>query len=136
MERLNSLFSDHFVALTKFGAVGAITAAIYFAVMWVANSLIGLHYLVSITLAYITSTTFHFLANRHFTFGAHDESHKNQLARYLVMWCVNYVITIVIVRICVKDFELSPYLGVCASVVVTVMTGYLFSRFWVFRVKG
>lgn len=136
MQRLNSLVSEHFFALTKFGIVGAVTAAIYFFVMWVANSLIGLHYIVSITAAYFASTTFHFLANRHFTFSAIDESHRNQLLRYMVMWIVNYVITIVIVSLCVKHFGLSPYIGVCISVVVTVATGYLFSRFWVFRVKG
>ncbi|MEX3916234.1 GtrA family protein [Paraburkholderia sp. BR10872] len=136
MQRIDSLLSDHFFALAKFGIVGAITAAIYFLVMWIANSLIGLHYLISITAAYIASTTFHFFANRHFTFGAVDESHSNQLLRYLVMWGVNYVITIIIVSLCVKDFGLSPYIGVCISVFVTVMTGYLFSRFWVFRVRG
>jgi putative flippase GtrA len=136
MQSLNTQLSSHFFALAKFGAVGAITAAIYFLVMWIANSVIGLHYIVSITAAYFTSTTFHFLANRHFTFSAVDESHSNQLLRYAVMWLVNYAITLVIVSLCVKHFGLSPYIGVCISVVVTVMTGYLFSRFWVFRVRG
>jgi len=136
MQRLGSLVSNHFFSLTKFGIVGAITAAIYFLVMWIANSLIGLHYIISITAAYITSTTFHFLANRHFTFSATGDSHGNQLLRYLVMWVVNYVITLVIVSFCVKNLGLSPYIGVCVSVAVTVVTGYLFSRFWVFRARG
>ncbi|GAB7521230.1 GtrA family protein [Paraburkholderia sp. 2C] len=136
MQRFGSLVSNHFFSLTKFGFVGAITAAIYFLVMWIANSLIGLHYIISITAAYIASTTFHFLANRHFTFGATDDSHGNQLLRYLVMWVVNYVITLGIVSFCVKNLGLSPYVGVCVSVAVTVMTGYLFSRFWVFRARG
>ncbi|WP_425466882.1 GtrA family protein [Paraburkholderia dinghuensis] len=104
--------------------------------MWIANSLIGLHYIVSVTAAYLISTTFHFLANRHFTFGAVDESHANQLLRYLVMWVVNYAITIIIVSRCVKDFGLSPYMGAFISIVATVITGYLFSRFWIFRGRG
>lgn len=136
MQRLHALVNAHFFALAKFGIVGAVTAAIYFLVMWVANTLIGLHYIISITAAYFSSTTFHFLANRHFTFSAVQESHGNQLSRYMVMWGVNYVITLVVVSACVNNFGLSPYIGVCVSVVVTVMTGYLFSRFWVFRVRG
>jgi putative flippase GtrA len=135
MQRAHSVFSAHFFALAKFGTVGVITAAIYFFVMWVANSLLGLHYVISITAAYILSTAFHFLANRHFTFGASADSHRQQLPRYFVMWCVNYVLTLMIVNVCVKHFGLSPYIGVCASVVVTVMTGYAFSRFWVFRAR-
>lgn len=136
MQRLHALVTAHFFALAKFGIVGAVTAAIYFLVMWVTNTLIGLHYILSITAAYFSSTTFHFLANRHFTFSALQESHANQLSRYMVMWGVNYVITLVVVSVCVNSFGLSPYIGVCVSVVVTVMTGYLFSRFWVFRVRG
>jgi putative flippase GtrA len=136
MQRLATLVSNHYVAITKFGIVGAVTAAIYFLVIWIANSLVGVHYIISTTVAYVIATTFHFLANRHFTFSAVDESHRNQVPRYLVLWVINYIITVVIVSFCVKNLGLSSYIGVCASIAVTVMTGYLFSRFWVFRVRG
>ena len=126
--------SSHLLSMIKFGIVGAMTATLYFLVMWLANSLFRLNYIASISIAYFISTTFHFLANRHFTFDAAKERQHSQIFRYLVMWVLNYLITIAIVSICVETLMLSAYLGVCISVVFTVLTGYFLSRFWVFKV--
>lgn len=130
------MFSSHFLAFAKFGMVGAATAAIYFLVMWVADSMLGFNYISAVSVAYFISTTFHFLANRHFTFGAAKEQHGQQIIRYLVMWIFNYVITIAVVGVCVERFLLSPYIGVCVSVVFTMFTGYVLARYWVFKIKG
>ncbi|SHI27729.1 Putative flippase GtrA (transmembrane translocase of bactoprenol-linked glucose) [Pollutimonas bauzanensis] len=111
------------------------TAAIYFFVMWIANSGLGINYILAVTFAYIISTTFHFMANRHFTFAAATGHQGYQLVRYLVLWLINYVITIGVVTLCVEKFLWSPYLGVCISVVFTMCTGYALARYWVFKVN-
>lgn len=136
MRRTGSEISSHFLAFLKFGIVGAITAAIYFLVMWVADSMLGLSYIVAVSVAYFVSTAFHFLANRHFTFRSEGEQHGHQIIRYLVMWLLNYLITIVVVSVSVERFLLSPYIGVCISVVFTVFIGYVLARYWVFKIKG
>ena len=136
VRRTSSEISAHFLAFLKFGIVGAITAAIYFLVMWAADSMLGLNYIVAVSVAYFVSTVFHFLANRHFTFRAEGEQHGRQIIRYLVMWLLNYLITIVIVSVSVERFLLSPYIGVCISVVFTVFIGYVLARYWVFKIKG
>lgn len=102
----------------------------------VSDALIGFNfkYIVVVSLAYIISTIFHFLANRHFTFGAVKERHGVQLFRYMVMWSINYLITIVIVSICVEQYHYSPYFGVCVSVAFTMFVGYFLARYWVFKV--
>lgn len=116
--------------------VGAATAVIYFFVMWVADSILAFNYIAAVSVAYFISTIFHFLANRHFTFGAVKERHGHQLIRYLVMWILNYLITLAVVGVCVERFLLSPYIGVCVSVAFTMFTGYVLARYWVFKIKG
>lgn len=136
MQQANSAFSSHFLALTKFGMVGAATAAIYFLVMWAVDSMLGVNYIAAVSVAYLVSTVFHFLANRHFTFGAVDDRHGHQIIRYLIMWVFNYLTTIVVVSVCVERFLLSPYIGVCVSVIFTMFTGYVLARYWVFKIRG
>lgn len=136
MRKIDSSLLSHFLAVFKFGMVGAVTAAIYFLVMWVADSVLLFNYIAAVSVAYVISTIFHFLANRHFTFGAVKEHHGYQLFRYLAMWGLNYFITVAIVGICVEKFLLSAYIGVCVSVAFTMITGYILSRYWVFRIKG
>lgn len=130
MPNILSSQANHFL---KFGIVGFITATIYFLVMWLMESVMGMHYLLAITIAYVLSTAFHFFANRHFTFKVGNEEKFFQLIRYLVMWLINYILTMLIVIICVQQIHLSSYVGVCGSVIVTVFVGYFLSRNWVFR---
>jgi putative flippase GtrA len=130
------LTKTHFLSAVKFGLVGAITAAIYFSVMWFASSLLNFGYILAVSAAYFVSTSFHYLTNRYFTFSARGGRHSWQLARYMVLWAINYVITIIVVSISMEHLGLSAYLGVCAAVVITVFVGYFLSRYWVFKIKG
>lgn len=123
-------------AFAKFGLVGSITAVIYFLLMWLADVLLGLPYILAISFAYSVSTLFHFLANRHFTFSANHGHQSVQIFRYLIMWFINYLITILVVGLCCELFHLSPYVGVCVSVVLTMCVGYFLSRYWVFKRRG
>lgn len=107
-----------------------------FPILGVNNDILDFNfkYIVVVSLAYVVSTIFHFLANRHFTFGAVKEGHGDQLFRYMVMWTINYLITIVIVSICVEQFQFSPYIGVFSSIAFTMFISYILARYWVFKV--
>ena len=126
---------SYFLAFAKFGLVGATTAAIYFFVIWLLNAILGLSYIAAVSLAYFVSTLFHFQTNRHFTFAAAQGRFKSQVVRYLFMALINYLITILVVGLCVERLHLSPYLGVCVSVLFTMFVGYTLGRHWVFKVK-
>ena len=127
--------NSDFLAFAKFGLVGATTAAIYFLLMWLADEILGLPYIGALSFAYFASTVFHFLANRYFIFAAAHGRHERQIARYLIMWAINYLITILVVGLCVEKFDSSPYIGVCVSVLFTMYVGYVLGRYWVFNVK-
>ncbi len=124
---------EQIVAFAKFCLVGVATAAIYFLVMWFADSVVGLDYLVVVSLAYLASTLFHFLANRHFTFSASRGDYTRQISRYLAMWLTNYTITVLVVGFCIEKLDFSLYIGVCISVLITMCVGFLLGRYWVFK---
>ena len=116
----------------KFLAVGLTTMVVQFssfALMW---DIFHLPQRLSVSISYLTAVTFHFLSNRSFTFQAGNSNVYKQLIKYIVVTCLNYVITIVVVDACVKIFFLSPYIGVMAAIATTVMTGFLFLKYWVF----
>jgi putative flippase GtrA len=136
IQQANLASSSHALTFLKFGIVGATTAAIYFVVMWVADSILGLNYIAAVSIAYLVSTVFHFFAHRHFTFGALGNRYRHQVIRYQAMWIINYFTIIIVVGICVEQFLLSPYIGVCVSTVFTVFTGYVLARYWVFKIRG
>jgi putative flippase GtrA len=130
-EALNSNLRN----LAKFSLVGFLTAAIYFQMMWFADVILGLPYILAISMAYCMSMIFHFVANKYFIFAVAGKSYKAEILRYLLMWFINFLITIMVVSVCVNLLQLSPYLGVCVSVLFSMCCSYIMCRFWVFKVK-
>jgi len=132
--KINSKFFAHLLRLSTFGIAGATTALIYFFLFWVSNIAIGLGYLKAVSIAYFFATLFHFTVNRNITFDATAGPYRHQLLRYLLMGLFNYFIMIFVVSFGVEKLNFSPYSTSCVSVVFTVFTSYLLSRYWVFKV--
>ena len=128
------IFVQRFMDLRflKFLAVGLTTMLVQFssfALMW---DVLYLPQRLSVSVSYLTAVTFHFLSNRFFTFQARNANIFRHLIKYIIVVCINYVITIGVVDVCVKILSLSPYIGVMAAIAITVMTGFLFLKYWVF----
>ncbi len=140
MPRTNKRFIATLLAnygtFIKFGFVGGTTAIIYFFLMWISNSVLGLHYLIAVSIAYFFSTAYHFLANKHFTFRAGNAEYKKQFARYAVVWILNYFISVSVIRFIVEYLLLSPYIGVCFSILITMPVGFFLSRHWVYKIRS
>lgn len=125
----------HILKFLKFSCVGVSTAIIYFSGMWIAQSLFSLNYISSVSIAYFFSTLFHYFANRLYIFCATKDDYLAQFGRYTVLWFLNYIITMLVVWVSVEKLLLSPYLGVCISVIFTSLTGYTLGHFWVFKLR-
>ena len=134
---MNSIYLrlSFFKPFIKYGIVGASTALIYFALMWILDVFFGFTYFIVITLAYLIATIFHFFLNKYFTFNVSEGFFYRQITRYFIILILNYVITLFIVTICVKIFHLSPYLGVCFSLLITMFLGFILGRYWIFESK-
>jgi putative flippase GtrA len=113
--------------------VGGATFVIYIATIALTVEIFNSDYRIGVSVAYLFAITFHFFANRKFTFRATNYNLVDQSIRYVVILILNYLITLIVVSFCVGSFGFSPYLGAVFAIVLTVGVGYFASKFWVFR---
>lgn len=118
--------------ILSFISVGAITAVINYLLFSFFWGLLHLHYLIAVSIAFILAIVFHFIANRYYTFKIRDNNFQEQLFRYLGLITINYLLTLAVMHIVVEQIKLSPYLGNILAIGVTVCSGYLMARLWVF----
>lgn len=113
--------------------IGCTTAAMYFFGFVVFFRWVHLHYAIAISLSYLISTTFNFIANRNITFSHGGTGWHLHLMKYLCIAFFNYLVSLLTVHLIVKDFHFTPYVGVVLAIGMTVMSGYLFSKHWIYR---
>ena len=82
--------------------------------------------------AFAIAMTFHFVANKLFTFEAEGNTSR-QVGKYLIASLATYTITVLIIEVAKNRFGLSNLLAVLASASVTLVVGYVLGRFWVYR---
>ncbi len=122
----------HVAPFSRFVLVGALTAAVYFGVFALLYDLNDVRYQLAISSGYACGVAFHFFANRHLTFKNAGGGISKQLAKYAVVVCVNYIVTLFVAGFVVESLGLSPYLGVMAAVAATTLVGYALFASWVF----
>jgi len=108
---------------------------VYFGFLALSVEVFTLDYRLGVSIAYVLAVSFHFLANRKFTFRIVDDRVIHQWMRYLGVLIINYLIMLSIVSFFVDKLGISTYFSAAISIVVTVSVGYLASKFWVFRNK-
>jgi putative flippase GtrA len=129
------LVKAHLPRFSRFAAVGATTAAIYFSLFALLHDVFAVPYGIAVTCGYAAGVVFHFCANRNLTFRDSQGYIPSQLGKYAVVAAINYVITIAVVGLAVEVLSLSPHWGVVAAVVLTTLAGYALFGSWVFRAR-
>ena len=124
--------TSHRRSVGAYLVVGGITAAIYYALIGVLWGLLGAHYLLAVSVAYVSAVAFHFLANRRVTFEAFHENAGRQLPRYVAFAVFNYLVTLLVVELAVRFAGLHVYVGTTLAILATLVTGYVGMRHWVF----
>ena len=119
--------------VTTFLTVGGLSALINFGSFALFWKVFHFYYQFAVTLSYVLSVIFHFIANRRFTFRAHRQALWPHLSKYLMMVAVNYPVTLLVVYVVVEIVHWPPPMGVACGIGVTVTTGYIMSKFWVFK---
>ena len=118
--------------VVSFLAVGGTTALLYYALIGLFYSLLGMPHLIAISIAYLGGIGFHFVGNRTVTFGAHGGDAKAQGVRYLVLAGLNYVVAMAVVLISVDTAGWNVYVGSTLAIFATMAIGYLGMQHWVF----
>ena len=124
--------TSHRRSIGAYLVVGGITAAIYYALIGLLWGLLGAHYLLAVSVAYVSAVAFHFLANRRVTFEAFHDSARRQLPRYVALAVVNYLVTLLVVDLAVRVAGLHVYVATTVAILATLVTGYVSMRRWVF----
>lgn len=88
-----------------------------------------------VSVSYLMAASFHFFANRKFTFVASGGDVRAQVIRYVSILLLNYLITIGVVSYLVDFLFFSHYVAAVIAIGLTVAVGYLTSKFWVFSKK-
>jgi len=117
----------------KYLGVGGSTALVYFGFIFVTVELLKLRHFSAVSISYVFAITFHFLANKTFTFNSRNADVLREVLRYILVALVNYLITLLVVFIVVDWAGYSTYLGAALAIAITVGLGYGMTKFWVFR---
>lgn len=88
----------------------------------------------ALTIAYATATAYHFQMNRHFTFrsGAVDGGISATLPKYVSVVLLNYVISLIVVRL-VMSAGFHIEVGMFAGIVLTTIVLFVLAKSWSFR---
>lgn len=113
--------------------VGGSTAILYFGLLLFSVEYLNFGHLAAVSLAYMSAISFHFLANKIFTFRSRGANVVREVARYLCVALVNYIVTLVVVFLVVDLARQSTYFGATVAVAVTLGLGYGMTKFWVFQ---
>jgi putative flippase GtrA len=88
-------------SFTNYVIVGFTSAGLYFGTFVVFYRWVHLHYIIAISIAYITSMIFNFTANRCITFAHQERKWHLQLMKYLCVALLNYLISLITAHIVV-----------------------------------
>jgi len=119
----------------RFLVVGGTAFVIYFALEFLLEWAFFGPY-AALTIAYGISTAYHFMMNRHFTFRSSgvDGGILAILPRYGSVVLLNYVISLVVVRIAFSaGFRIQ--VGMLAGVILTTIVSFTLAKIWIFRAE-
>ena len=119
-------------SLIFYAVVGFFNTLLYILMFQLLWKILYLNYRFAVTGAYLVSVIFHFSMNRIVTFQSGQGKLYHQIPKYIIMILINYLLTIGVVEVATVVMLLSPDVGVLLSVAVTVITGYLMLKYWVF----
>jgi putative flippase GtrA len=131
--------SDHSLPLpARFAAfvlVGGVCLALNTLALWLLTSVLGLHYLASTLIAFLTITPLGFLLNKVVTFRTRREYTPIELPRYFAAMAASLAMNLALMYLLVSILGLW-YLAASVLVAVTlVVVNFITSDRWSFRVR-
>jgi putative flippase GtrA len=122
-----SLESLRFV---KFIIVGSVNTACGYA-FYVAFLYVGIPYIISGTMSFVTGIFFNYFVTRRFVFG--QPTHKHTLMYYFFLYGVLYFFGIALLWLFVDIFKIAPYMAGFLSLPINAIVAFVFLRTIVFR---
>lgn len=117
--------------LFSYGAVGAVSSAIYFFCTVFFIETVGISPIISSGVAYAASFIFSFFVNHHFVFRSKKNISKT-VVRFSLVSAFGFCLTTLVMFLIVEIFKI-PYLyGVAVVLVVIPLSNFLLNLRWTF----
>ena len=115
----------------RFATVGATVAAIDFSSVAIFSRFLAP--LVAVTIAYFIGVTCHFLLNKFWVFRCQRSDYLKQLVQYGAVILNSWIITIIVVHLCLSTFTSNVLVAKLFSIPCATMCNFLLMQFVVFR---
>ena len=115
----------------RFATVGASVAGIDFSSVAIFSRFLAP--LVAVTIAYFIGVTCHFLLNKFWVFRCRRSDYLKQLLQYGAVILNSWIITIVVVHLCLSTFTSNVLVAKLFAIPAATMCNFLLMQFVVFR---
>jgi putative flippase GtrA len=128
---LGLLNREQIFRFLRFATVGASVAVIDFSSVAVLSRLLAP--LVAVSVAYFIGVTCHFLLNKFWVFRCQRKDYAKQLIQYGAVILNNWLITIVVVQICLSTFTSNVLIAKLCAIPCATMCNFVLMLLVVFR---
>jgi putative flippase GtrA len=127
--------SHNWVQLLKFCAVGASGYVVNLAVFFACVELLGLHYLVAATAAFVVAVTNNFWWNRHWTFKAGRGRARFQAARFFTVSIVAFLFAALVLELLVSVAGLPELAAQAIAIAAATPLNFIGNKMWSFALE-
>ena len=127
--------SHNWIQLLKFCAVGASGYVVNLAVFYACVELLGLHYLLAATLAFIVAVTNNFWWNRHWTFRARSGRARFQAPRFFTVSIVAFLFAALVLELLVSLAGMPELAAQAIAVVAATPLNFIGNKMWSFALE-
>ena len=125
----------NWIQLLKFCAVGASGYAVNLAVFSVCVELVGLHYLLAATFAFVVAVTNNFWWNRHWTFKARNGAARFQAPRFFAVSIIAFLVAAAVLELLVSVAGLPEVAAQAIAIVVATPLNFIGNKMWSFALE-
>jgi putative flippase GtrA len=123
-----------FGELARYGLTGALCVALNVAIVTVLTEFVGLHYLWSFAVCFVTVTLVGFALNRWWTFRKFGGAPVQDLRRYVIVTLANMAVGIPLCGFLVDVVGLHYWLAIVLISLAFVPLTFLLQRNWSFQI--
>lgn len=116
--------------LVKYLCVGILNTIVGFGIIFLLM-FFGVNPEISNLIGYAIGIIFSYVMNKFFTFESKNRS-KKEFIKFILAMLTAYILNFITLKICL-GLSINPYFSQIISGGVYTVSGYLLSRFWVFK---
>ena len=119
--------------LVRFLIVGLLVFLFYSGLLYFFLNVLGIHYFLGFSLAYFIAVSTHFVLTRLYTFQIKSGDLNKEISKYLLVLIINYSINMGVIFFMVHFLMTSSFFGAVFGIICTTLTGFFFSKLWIFK---